>query len=301
MFQRPFAILGLLWLPICSFGQMTATQTQEIIRRSAQATHADWERASDFDFCERDKTKTGSRTYAVLMIEGSPYNRLVQVNGDDLSSEQEAMEQERLVSTVQRRQHESPGQRAKRVAQYQKERRRDRELLEQLTAAMDFTFAGTELVDSHPVDVFEATPRRGYVPTSMETQVLTAMKGKLWIDQSSFRWVKIQAEVVRPVSIIGFLARVQPGTTFALEESPIVGDMWLPRHFAMQSLAKIAFFFDKSSQADETYFSYKPNGTLSVGSCEGKDAMPGQQQAIGLATKNALLVTLLPVLSATRK
>lgn len=272
MFHRSIAILGLLWLPVCSFGQMTVALIQETIRRSAQATHADWERASDFDFCERDKTKTGSRTSAVLMIEGSPYSRLVQVNGDALSPPRDAAEQQRLAATIQQRQHETPGQRAKRIAQYQKERHRDQELLEQLTGAMTFTFGGIDVVDSYPVDLFEATPRSGYVPTSMDTQVLTAMKGTLWIDQSSFRWVKIQAEVVKPVSIIGFLARVEPGTSFELEESPVSGDMWLPRHFAMRSRARIAFFFDKSSQADETYFSYKPSGTLSVDSCRGKDA-----------------------------
>lgn len=272
MFHRPFAILGLLWLPVCSFGQMTATQTQETIRRSAQATHADWERASNFDFCERDQTKVGSRTYAVLMIEGSPYNRLVQVNDSDLSSEQEALEQQKLASTVQRRHKETPEQRSKRATQYQKERRRDQELLEQLTAAMDFTSVGTEWVDSRPVDVFEATPHRGYVPISRDTHVLTAMKGKLWIDPSSFRWIKVQAGVVKPVSIVGFMARVQPGTRFTLEESPIATDMWLPRHFAVQSRAKIAFFFEKYSEADETYFDYKPNGTLSADSCKSNNA-----------------------------
>jgi hypothetical protein len=260
-----------LLFPVCCSGQMTAAQIQEIIRQSAQAAHADWECAPDFDFCEVDKTKTGSRTSAVLMIQGSPYYRLVQVNGNDLSAEQEAVEQKRLAATIEQRQRENPDIRGKRIGAYQKERRRDQGMIEQLTKAMVFTFAGTEIVDSHPVNVFEATPRHGYVPTNVETQVLTGMKGKLWIDQSSFRWVKVQAEVVKPVSIVGFLARVEPGTRFELEESPNSADMWLARHFAMQSRAKIAFLFEKSSQADETYFGCKPNGTLSTNYCRSKD------------------------------
>jgi hypothetical protein len=272
MFGRLIALFSLLLLPACSPGQMTLALTQEIIRRSAQATHADWERAPAFDFCELDKTKTGSRGAAVLMIEGSPYYRLVQVNGDGLSPEQEAAEQKRLAATVLQRWHETSSERAKRIAQYQKDRHRDQEMIGQLTEAMNFTFVGTELVDLHPVDLFEATPRHGYIPTNMETQVLTGMKGKLWIDQSSFRWVKVQAEVVKPVSIVGFLARVEPGTRFELEVGPVTADTWLARHFAMQSRAKIAFLFNKSSQTDETYFGYKPNGTLSADSCKGKDA-----------------------------
>jgi hypothetical protein len=213
-------------------------------------------------------TKTGSRTSAVLMIEGSPYYRVVQVNGVDLPPAQEVAEQKRLASTIQRRQHETSDERAKRTAQYQKERHGDRELLEQLTEAMNFTFVGQEVVDSHLVDVFEAVPRAGYVPKSMQMQVLPGMKGKLWIDHTSFRWVKVQAEVVKPVSIAGFLARVEPGTRFELQERPINPSIWLAHVFTMQSRAKILFLISKSSEANETYFNYKPNGTLSINTCK---------------------------------
>jgi len=251
---------------------MAPEQTRETIRRSAQATQSDWDRAPGFDFCEKDETKTGSRTSAVLMIEGSPYYRVVQANGVDLSPAQEAAEQKRLASTIQRRQRETSDERAKRTARYQKERRGDRVLLEQLTEAMNFTFVGQEAVDSRLIDMFEATPRPGYVPKSMEMRVLPGMKGKLWIDPTSFRWVKVQAEVVKPVSIAGFLARVEPGTRFELQERPINPSIWLPHHFIMQSRARILFLIPKSSEANETYFNYKPNGTLSIDTCKSNDA-----------------------------
>ena len=268
MFSRPIALLILPLFSACSLCQMPPEQTREIIRRSAQATQADWDRAPGFDFCEVDKTKTGSRTSAVLMIEGSPYYRVVQANSVDLPPAQEAAEQKRLASTIKRRQHETSDERAKRTAQYQKERHGDRELLEQLTEAMNFTFVGQEVVDSHLVDVFEAVPRAGYVPKSMQMQVLPGMKGKLWIDHTSFRWVKVQAEVVKPVSIAGFLARVEPGTRFELQERPINPSIWLAHVFTMQSRAKILFLISKSSEANETYFNYKPNGTLSINTCK---------------------------------
>jgi hypothetical protein len=67
----------------------------------------------------------------------------------------------------------------------------------------------------------------------METKVLTGLKGKLWIDESSFRWVKVQAEAVKPVSIVGFLARVEPGTQFELRERPINAENWLAHLFRM--------------------------------------------------------------------
>jgi hypothetical protein len=124
--------------------------------------------------------------------------------------------------------------------------------------------------------VFEATPRPGYVPKSMQMQVLPGMKGKLWVDQTSFRWVKVQAEVVKPVSIAGFLARVEPGTRFELQERPINPGIWLAHLFTMHSGAKILFLISKSSEANETHFKYKPNGTLSIDTCKSKDASDRQ-------------------------
>lgn len=106
-------------------------------------------------------------------------------------------------------------------------------------------------------------------------QVLPGMKGKLWIDETSFRWVKVQAEVVKPVSIAGFLARVEPGTRFELQERPITPSTWLARVFTMQSRAKILFLISKSSEANETYFNYRPNGTLSINTCKSTGISAG--------------------------
>jgi hypothetical protein len=110
----------------------------------------------------------------------------------------------------------------------------------------------------------------------METKVLTGLKGKLWIDESSFRWVKVQAEAVKPVSIVGFLARVEPGTQFELQERPVNAEIWLPCLFRMQARAKILFLVDKSSETNESYFNYEPNGKLSIDSCKKKKATEHQ-------------------------
>ena len=57
-----------------------------------------------------------------------------------------------------------------------------------------------------------------YEPPNNEAKVLTGMEGMLWIDKTTFQWVKVEATVIQPVSIAGFLAQVQPGTCFELEK-----------------------------------------------------------------------------------
>jgi len=67
------------------------------------------------------------------------------------------------------------------------------------------------------------------------------MQGTFWIDRDSFQWVKVEADVVHPVVIGGFLARVEPGTHFELEKAPVADGVCLPTHFAIKSRAKLLF------------------------------------------------------------
>jgi hypothetical protein len=258
------------WIASSYLAEQPAPAVEDIIRQSVQAIHEDWAKAPGFDFCEIDQNGKSSRTYQVLMISGSPYSRLVAVNGNALSPEIQEEEAERLTAIKQQRGQETPEAHRRRVAQYERERRRDQQLLEELTNAMEFTLVGSETVDSYKTYVLDATPRRGYAPKSVITAVLTGMRGKLWVDQASFRWVKVKAEVVHPVTIEGFLARVEPGTEFELLEMPVDdrSGLWLASHFAMQARARILWLFPKSSMQDETYFHYKPNGTLSPEECQ---------------------------------
>src|SRR5690242_18531578 len=65
----------------------TPPNVQEIVKKSVGNTEANWNAAPQFDFMERDiTTKKGrvEKTYRVTMIDGSPYNQLVAINGTSL-------------------------------------------------------------------------------------------------------------------------------------------------------------------------------------------------------------------------
>ena len=130
-------------------------------------------------------------------------------------------------------------------------------MMEQLVDAFNFKLLGEQKLDGFDVYVLSAKPRPGYQPPNIETKALTGMRGKLWIDKKTFQWVKVTAEVVHPVTIEGFLATIEPGTRFELEKMPVADGVWLPKHFAMRSRARILFFFPRKQQEDETYFDYQ--------------------------------------------
>jgi hypothetical protein len=227
-----------------------------IIEKSVQANKVDFEAAPAYNYKEVDGIGRESKSYQVTMIDGTPYERLIAVNGTPLSASQEAEEKAKEKQVISERVSETPEERRKRIAKYQQGRNRDHNMMEQLTKAFDFTLAGETKIRGFDVYVLHATPRPGYKPPNLNCQVLPGMEGRLWIDQKTFQWVKVTAQVIHPVSIAGFLAQVQPGTRFELDKAPVANDIWLPSHFAMRSHAKILFLMKRSSSANQTFSDY---------------------------------------------
>jgi hypothetical protein len=238
------------------FGEQSAN-VQEIIQKSVAANEQDFKAEPEFSYKVVERGSQGSKTYQVTMIDGSPYQRLIAVNGEPLSANAQSGEEQKQKQAVQQRRSESPRERQKRIANYQKDRHRDHVMMQQLTKAFSFKLIGEEKMGSFDVYALRAEPKPDYKPPTMEAEVLTGMKGQLWIDKATYQWVKVTAEVVRPVSIAGFLARVQPGTQFELEKMPVESGIWLPKHFAMKSHAKVLMLVNRSSHEDQTFSDYQ--------------------------------------------
>jgi hypothetical protein len=261
----------LLLLTVGACTAATAPQqninVEDIINRSAAAMEKDWKAAPAYSYTEHDvQTKRGGakvvKTFQVLMIEGSPYNKLIAINDQPLSKAQEQQEQQKLQAEIEKRKHESPRERSRRVAKYQKERRQDHAMIAEMTKAFNFQPVGNDTVDGHECWVFDATPKPGYQSKVREAKVLTGMRGKLWVDKQHYQWVKVQGEVVHPVSY-GMFAKVSPGTRFELEQAPMTGDLWMPKHFSMKVNARALGFINENSTDDETYQNYQPMAKMS--------------------------------------
>lgn len=234
----------------------TQPDVKTIIQKSVAANDRDFRATPQFSYKEKDRAGKEIKAYQVTMIDGSPYQRLIAVGGKPLSKEQAAEELKKEQRAAADRTAQSPQQRKDRIASYEKDRKRDHEMMGQLTEAFDFTLLGKKKIKTFNVWVLKATPRPGYKPPNMETQVLPGMEGELWIDQKTFEWVKVTARVIRPVSIEGFLARVEPGTRFEIEKAPVGGGIWQITHFSMQSHAKVLFLVNRASEEEDWFYDF---------------------------------------------
>jgi len=233
----------------------------EIVRRSVAVMERNWEAAPEFSFIEHDdETNSGERTCrksAVIMIDRSPYWMLLAENDKPISADRARQERLHFEREVELRGRQTLAERQKRLSQYEKERKQDNALMIEMADAFRFHLAGEEVLKGHPAYVMEASPKPDYQPKSMETKVLTGMHGRLWIDRDNYQWLKVEAELFRPVVFGLFIAKVQPGTRFVVEFAPVSGSVWLPSRFSMNVNASV-LWWRKISSEDETFSTYRP-------------------------------------------
>lgn len=240
-------------------------EASDIVHRSVAVNTSDWKAQPDYSYREDDtKSKIDSsghtrieqsKTYEVIMIEGTPYDRLVAIENEPLSRAQQQQEQKKLNAEIARRQNESTRDKQARLTKYQGERSEEHMLMQQMIAAFHFKFAGEEEIEGTPCYVLDALPNPDYRPPVERARVLMGMKGRLWIDKAHYHWVKVQAQVISPVQFGFFIAKVNPGTSFELNRAP-VGDVWLPKCFTETVNAMVLGFYGMRTREEQHFSAY---------------------------------------------
>ncbi len=253
---------------------VTPSGDAAILQKAVIANSRDWKSQNDFCHTEQEiKSKIdsdghledrSSKTFEVLMIDGSPYDRLIALNKEPLSPAQQQNEQAKLNREITTRRTQSPSARRARIGKYKSDRADEHLLMQQMVTAFDFKLMGEENVSGVECYKFLATPKPDYNPPVEKARVLRGMRGQMWIEKSEYHWVKVQAEVTQPVSFGFFIAKVNPGTRFELDQAP-VGGFWLPKHFIQTVHASVFGIYGYRNQ-DETFYSdYRPvEGSLAV-------------------------------------
>lgn len=237
----------------------------EIIKASILSTAADWKATPRFSYIEQEtSTKAGvtsSKTYRVLVIDGTPYSRLIAVGGKPISPPEESAEGAKLRDEIAKRANQSAQERADRVAAYHRNRDHMVTLLNEMGQAFEFTQVGEQRIGNYDTYVFKALPRHGYEPPNREIKLLASMRGTLWIDKNCYQWVKVEAEAFKPVTMEWSVAKVLPGTKFSLAQEPVTKALWLPQSFSVEVKAKVLWLWQQDFMRSEVYSDYHQNSS----------------------------------------
>jgi len=268
---RSFTPLLVLFL-LGTSSAIAEPNVEEIIRRSVAVNQSDFSALPRYSHRETDielkmdstgQSITKSRkTIEYVMIDGSPYERLLLKDGKPLTPEEERKEEQKFHQEIQKRKTESPGARSARVAKFQKTHESDQSLMRQIGEAFQFTFVQEEIVNGRPTYVFDAKPLPNFQPENQEGKVLTGMQGRIWIDKEGYHWVKVHAEVIKPVTYGMFIAKLVPGTKLEFELGPVEGNLWLPTRFVQEVNAKVMGVKTIRTRQEETYTHYYRAGDI---------------------------------------
>lgn len=233
----------------------------DIIEHSMKLLRAAWDSVPDYAFIQRDESLVGgrsvSRTHQVVMIDGSDYYMPIAINDIPLSATERANELQKLRTEKARRDAETSAAKRKRASTYTQQRLENGQLIIEMPKAFRFRFEREESQsDGRAAWVLDAEPRPRAGPTSREAKVLAGMRGRLWVEQLSYRILRAEAEVMAPVSIFGGFVRVLPGTRMEFATEP--GERPMLSRF-LRSLTVSRFWFRSTRQTISTYWNYRPN------------------------------------------
>lgn len=230
----------LLILAVAGLAYGAQPEALEIIRRSLEAEEENFKRIRDYAYVERVEThdlegdgrvkSTKIKTHHVVMIEGSPFKRLLAQDDKPLGPGEELAELERLRWHIEQRHKEEEQKRAKRIAEYEKKRNENRAAIREIPDAFDFRLAGEETINSRPAYVIEATPRPGYRHKDRRAKLFTRLKGKLWVDKAEYHWVRVEAELLETITFGWILVRIHEGGRVKVEQTRVSADLWMPSY-----------------------------------------------------------------------
>ena len=255
--MKSFALTLLAALSLC--GQ----DALEIVRRSMERDWTDFESRKDYIYQQhrefREYTKDGqvgnqrSETKEILILSARPAERLIARDDRPLPEREARREQQKFDREVATRQHESPAERSR----LDRERAEDRKFIREIPDAMEFRLLGTESVSGQPAWVIQAEPKPGYRPVYSRAKLFTKVRAKVWIEQATYHWVKMDAEAIETLTFGLGLLRVAPGGALHFEQVKVNGEIWLPSRALIHGDARLALIKKLRAEIDIRYSGYR--------------------------------------------
>jgi len=263
------------------------TDPKEIVRRSVEVDHHNFERAQKYTCVQREVVKhldkhgkvksTEIKTWDINYYFGEFYSRLVQVDDKPLSEKEQKKEDEKLEKFLAKHRKESEDDREKRRRKEQKEREEGRAFVRDVVNAYDFRLVGDEKVSGEDAWIVEATPRKDFQPTQPHADMLKKIKGRIWIEKNEYNWVKVEAEAIDTISFGWFLFRIHPGSRFVLENTHVNNELWAFRRLYINGSARLALLKNESIDQEDVFSNYKKFST-SITILPDMKEVPAQQK-----------------------
>ncbi len=182
---------------------------------------------------------------------------LVGMNDKPLSPIDAQKEEARLNALVA-----DPGKQRRRKQAENADMGRVLNVLRALPTAFVYQYAGSGDGPEGTVEKFSFKPNPGFRPPDLETQVLTALSGEMWIDPVHLRVVRLEGHLQQGVDFgWGILGHLNKGGWIVIEQADVGEGQWRTVHFQMAMSGRVVFktrVFDTTE--DQTKYAPVPSG-----------------------------------------
>ena len=260
--SQHFVALLALFAP-CGFPQ----DAREIVRRSVELDRDNWIKRADYTWIGRSHerhfaaqgqvTSDHQEGWEMLVLDGLPFTRMLERDGKPLPAAEAQKQQQKLDKDTAKLASESPEEKQRRAAEFEKSRRRERAFLLEIPDAFDLRIDGSDTVDGQDVWVISGVPKPGYRARSRDGAALAKIRGKMWIEKAGYQWVRIEAETIETISFGLFLARLNPGAKLVLEQTRINDELWLPKREYLSGKGRIALVKRIAEDEEITWTDYR--------------------------------------------
>jgi hypothetical protein len=246
--------------PVSSQDYSSIPDVRQIVESSIAATQRHWQARLHYTYMSREESRRrdlagGVKSEEVdvsrtILVDGVPFEQLVEHNGQPPSIEEERKQKEKL----DKLKRETPDKRAERL---RKEEEESTSLVQEVPKAFDFQLLGEEVVNGRSAYVLQATPHPGYQAQGKYAKMFPKVEAKFWVDKQDHGWIKVDALVIQPFSMGLFLVRLLRGSEIKMEQTRVDNGTWMPERVEVRATAKILFLKSLVIERVLTYSEYR--------------------------------------------
>jgi hypothetical protein len=179
--------------------------------------------------------------------------RLLKINDQPLSPGDEQKEQARLDAL-----ENNPGLQQHRKQSEDSDTARALKVLRVLPTAFIYQFVETGTGSARPVEKFSFKPNPQFDPPDLETGVLTAMAGEIWIDPVQERVVRLAGSLQQDKDFgLGILGELDKGGWVEIEQADVGEHQWRIVDLKLVMNGRI-LFKAKNSNSVQEYTEFVP-------------------------------------------
>jgi len=210
-------VLGSCVLVGRAAGQATAAVTVSpvaLVRRAVQLRLEEEKSHRPVRYVLRKTDGDHETTKEIIETKDGDVARLIAINGQPLTAEQEQTEMNRLNTLAAH-----PEMQVRRHRSEQKDAARIDQLVGMLPDSEVYTLEGMVSCGASQCYRLSFTPNPNFETPNIEAEVLRGFAGEVWIEQTQQRLVRLDAHLVREVTVgFGILGRLNQGGTMELQQ-----------------------------------------------------------------------------------